>query len=329
MLHLSLTSKLFSSDSGLHIEACRNRSIRKNFLIFFLYIKLVLLVLFTSCILQPNNDPENKYLIDRIDKGIVNNSEIDEASGIAASQANPGVIWTHNDAGDIARVFAIDEQGQNIGQITFSDIKARDWEDIAVVPSHLDGVSYLYIGDIGDNEEHHEYVYIYRIPEPVIALEQVPVEIKFTETDTIILKYPDNPHNAETLFVDPVSRDIYIVTKHKEHALVFRATVPQPISEPVLMEYVTTLNISNVTSGDISSSGNELILKNYNNVYSWKYTIGDPLEQVLLNSPKPLPYVPEYQGEGICWDQSGAGYYTISEKKKKESVHLYYYKRNL
>ncbi|MFC1538858.1 hypothetical protein ACFL6H_05500 [Candidatus Latescibacterota bacterium] len=298
-------------------------------MILFLNIGLMLFVLFSSCILQPNNDSGNKYLIYRVDKGEVKNPEINEASGIVASQANPSVIWAHNDAGDIARVFAIGENGQNIGQITFTDINARDWEDIAIQPNYLDGVSYLYIGDIGDNEEHHEYVYIYRVQEPVIPSEQVPVEISLTETNTIILKYPDNPHDAETLIVDPFNSDIYIVTKHKEHALVYRAKFPQSISEPILMEYVISLNINNVTGGDISSLGNELILKNYDNVYSWKFNIGEPLEQVFVNSPKTLPYVPEYQGEGICWDQFGTGYFTISEKNKNKPVHLYYYKYNL
>src|SRR4051794_31240901 len=42
------------------------------------------------------------------DGGTVTDPAIDEASGIAASRANPGRWWVHNDSGDSARFFLID-----------------------------------------------------------------------------------------------------------------------------------------------------------------------------------------------------------------------------
>ena len=48
--------------------------------------------------------------------GYVENDEINEASGLGRSITNPGVMYTHNDSGGTARVFAITEQGTQIGK---------------------------------------------------------------------------------------------------------------------------------------------------------------------------------------------------------------------
>ncbi len=43
------------------------------------------------------------------------NLAINEASGLAASRRNDGVLYTHNDSGDTGRVFAITTQGFTVG----------------------------------------------------------------------------------------------------------------------------------------------------------------------------------------------------------------------
>ncbi len=40
---------------------------------------------------------------------------IDESSGLSASRAHRGVLYTHNDSGDSARVFAVREDGTLVG----------------------------------------------------------------------------------------------------------------------------------------------------------------------------------------------------------------------
>ena len=45
------------------------------------------------------------------DGGTVSSTSVTEASGIAASRANPGVWWINNDSGDSARVFAVSATG--------------------------------------------------------------------------------------------------------------------------------------------------------------------------------------------------------------------------
>jgi Zn-finger nucleic acid-binding protein len=43
--------------------------------------------------------------------GLVRSWTLKETSGLAASAKNPGELWLHNDSGDTARVFAIDQSG--------------------------------------------------------------------------------------------------------------------------------------------------------------------------------------------------------------------------
>src|SRR5215203_1068814 len=69
-----------------------------------------------------------------VQTGTIQNSLITEASGIAASRMNSNVLWTHNDSGDSARVFAMTPAGTNLGTYSLTGAGATDWEDIAVGP---------------------------------------------------------------------------------------------------------------------------------------------------------------------------------------------------
>ena len=89
----------------------------------------------------------------------------------------------------------------------------RDWEDIAIGPGPQANVDYLYVGEIGDNDSKHKSIKIYRVPEPNVDANQTPVVVTVRGVETIELTYPDGPRNAETLMVDPLTKDIYIVSK--------------------------------------------------------------------------------------------------------------------
>src|ERR1700749_1609546 len=67
-----------------------------------------------------------------VTNGIVNIPKLVEASGIAASRNNPGVLWTENDSGNSAVVYAIDSQGRNL--VTYALPGNTDNEDIGIGP---------------------------------------------------------------------------------------------------------------------------------------------------------------------------------------------------
>ena len=126
-----------------------------------------------------------------------------EASGIAASRRNPGVLWAHNDSGEPV-VFALDEKGSVIGRVRVSGAKVEDWEDIAVGPCSQG--SCLYVADIGDNDTARNQITIYRAPEPS------PRDAGTASVEAIHAEYPDGAHDAEALFVTP-DADLFVITK--------------------------------------------------------------------------------------------------------------------
>ncbi len=132
-------------------------------------IVVFLILLMSQFIHSQNSAPA---FGERQNLGLVKNDDIIEASGIAASYKNKGVLWTHNDAGNENRIFALDTTGSNLGEYYLYNATNRDWEDIAIDPGPDDSKSYIYVGDIGDNDDEYIYKYIYRFEEPNVIIGQ-------------------------------------------------------------------------------------------------------------------------------------------------------------
>src|SRR5947208_8362886 len=98
---------------------------------------------------SPSQARANPTFANAVTNGTVNISGLTEASGVAASRNNLNVLWTHNDSGHPADVFALDTQGRLLG--TYAIPGNTDNEDIGVGPGPIANVLYLYVADIGDN----------------------------------------------------------------------------------------------------------------------------------------------------------------------------------
>lgn len=262
-------------------------------------------------------------------QGLLAHDPIDEASGLVASRSNQQAFWTHNDSGGKSRLFLLGSEGQHLGVFKLKGVKARDWEDIAIGPGPKDGVNYLYVGEIGDNKAQYKKKKIYRIPEPNVSGIQSPVKrsIGKDEIETIRYEYPDGMRDAETLMIDPQTKDIYIVTKREDKVRVYVARYPQSTTEVNVLEKVGELNLHKIVAGDISPDGNEILLKDYGNIYYWKKKGNESIEDLLKTAPQRLPYIPEPQGESIAWGLKGDGFYTLSEERHGVPAELYFYQR--
>ncbi len=264
---------------------------------------------------------------ERIDRGILEHAPIREASGIAASRQNADVLWTHNDSDRGPRIFALSATGKHLAVYRLAGASCRDWEDIAIGTGPAANTQYIYIGNIGDNLSRYDLKYIYRVPEPVVRQQRVEEEITLGNVETITFRFPDGNRDAETLMLDPSTRDIYIVSKREEQVRVYVLPFPQSISEVSTAEAVATLDMLNVVGGDISPSGDELLLKTYGHVYYWQRSAAQPLREVFAQRPIRVPYIPEPQGEAVCWEANGSGYFTTSEEFASLPAHLFYYPR--
>jgi len=270
---------------------------------------------------------DNPNFGEQQDMGLIEYYFIREASGIVASRKNENVLWTHNDSGDIHRIYAIDTQGRHLGIYKIEGARNIDWEDMAVGPGPVDGQQYIYIGDIGDNSKSRNLKSIYRVPEPIVHASQSPIDTTITGAEKITFQYPDGNHNAETLMIDPLTKDIYVVSKSTS-TRVYMAPFPQSTTENITLVHVATIpQMILVVGGDISVKGSEILIKIPNKLYYWYRNPEQSLSQVFENEPITVPYKVEPQGEAVCWASDGMGYYTISEEFGNKPAHLYYYPR--
>lgn len=260
-------------------------------------------------------------------RGLITFDEINEASGIAASKINIGVLWTHNDSGDSARIFAMNIHGEHLGVYRIEGVTNRDWEDIEVGPGPDENKNYIYIAETGDNFAQYETKFIYRVPEPDVDSNQAPVYATLKNCDVITFKYPDGPRDAETILVDPLTKDIYIVSKREKNVRVYLARYPQSLKDTIIIKYMLTLPFTMIVGGDISYNGEEILLKTYDKVYYWKRKPEESVAQTLKDKYYNLPYIHEPQGEAIGWSYNANGYYTVSEEETEIPAYLYFYPR--
>jgi hypothetical protein len=247
--------------------------------------------------------------------------KLEEASGLAASINNPGYFWTVNDSGNAAEVFLIDDHAniQLVCQLTKAT--NRDWEEIRIGSDS--GKNYLYIADIGDNKGEYDLKFIYRFEEPLLSTAK---KVIIDVIDTLIIKMPDGKRDTESVMIDPLTKDLFILSKREESIGLYLTQYPFP-NDTLLLEKVLTMPFHNIVSGDISADGQEVLLKTYDNIFYWKKSGSENISELLSKEPKELPYTPEKQGEAIAWALDGSGFYTLSESSKKEAARLLFYKR--
>jgi hypothetical protein len=249
---------------------------------------------------------------------------LEEISGIAMSVANPGHFWVHNDSGNPAVVYLIDENLKIRLTCRLEGVKNRDWEDIAVGPGPDPDKRYVYVGDIGDNNAKHREKMIYRFAEPALAGSNVS-EIVISSFDTIVFRLEDGSKDTETLMIHPQTQNIYVVSKREEPVHVYE--LKYPFADDTLTALkVASLPLTQIVGGDISHDGQEVLMKNYNDIYYWNLK-GKSFSEGLTMDPGILEYTEEPQGEAIAFNLDSSGFYTLSEKIKGEKTYLYFYKR--
>lgn len=257
--------------------------------------------------------------------GTIRSDLIQEASGIAASRKNTSVLWVHNDSGNSPTIYAINPTGKLLAAFILKNAQCRDWEDIAIGPGPEENHDYLYIGDIGDNNANYSAIKVYRVPEPVVDSNDAGEKIQTGAAEAIELIYPDGPKDAETLLVDPVLRDIYIITKRSIFSKVYRAPYPQSIEKPTKMTLVTILPWGLATGGDVSRDGRLVIVRGLTSASIWVRTEWQlPLWKAFTGECTNIEIMPEPQGEAICFDANMQGFFTLSEKPHQP---IYYFQK--
>ncbi len=270
--------------------------------------------------------------------GTMTSPTLAEVSGIAASRVNPGVVWVHNDRGNTSQVFALSTGtpatgGQILGTYTLAGATNIDWEDIAAGPGTgpgaLPGVSYLYVGDIGNNPYDRSSYTVYRVPEPTLPA-TTPVSSTLTDITPITLTLPDPNRDIESLMVDPISGDILVVTKRflfsvDEDSRIYRATSADLADGSASLVFDSQLAIRQATAGDISPDGLSMLIRTNTAAFEFVRTPGQSwADAVAAVGPGgvAVPLIRETQGEAIAYAANGKGYFATGERANQP---IYFY----
>jgi hypothetical protein len=288
--------------------------------------------IFAGCsfVSSNNADPSGQSSVNSFDYakpkivGTIKSDEINESSGLVQSRCNADVFWTHNDSGDGEFIYAISEKGERLGTWKVSGAKNNDWEDLATGKDSL-GKCFLYVGDIGNNNQKKNQLTIYKVPEPQITdsdkasskKNPLPTE----PAEAIRFSYPDRIYDAETLLVHPVSGDIYVLSKQLNGASqVFKITEK---AENVGSVKVPAVPNGFLTGGEISPDGMRIVICDYVAAYEISLPKNSKnFDDIWTQEPVKIELGEREQGEAVCYSADGRRIYATSEKKNSPLIRV-------
>ena len=248
-------------------------------------------------------------------------SRLNEVSGLVVSSKSDDLIWVHNDSGDEGRIFLINKKGATQAVYIFTK-EVRDCEAIAMGTS-ANGTKEIFVGDIGDNDAKRPFITIYKFVEPNINIKSNK-EININKVEELKFKYPDGARDAECLMIDPIDQKIYIVSKRENIVGVYSAPLNSKAGKLITLKKETTLFFNApksakwITDGNISMDGKSIMIKSYINIYYWERRGKETLAQCFKQKLIGLPYDPEPQGEALGFTHDAKRYYSISEGQYAE-----------
>jgi hypothetical protein len=147
--------------------------------------------------------PESIAPLGAIDAGLR------ETSGLAVSRTHAGILWSHNDSGDEAQLYAVDLTGTILATFDLAGVEARDWEAMDLGPCPIEPAgTCLYLADTGDNTRRRDTleVHVVREPDPAGG------SATLTPLGRLRYRYPTEARDAEAVAVSP-DGDLVVVTK--------------------------------------------------------------------------------------------------------------------
>ena len=253
---------------------------------------------------------------------VVEDEQISEASGLAASRRQNDAIWLHNDSGDSARLFLVGLDGNTRAIVTLNVERPIDWEDMCSFEA--DGEKWLLIGDTGDNQrirsKTERSCELLLIKEPEInAADGSPVVARADVVSRITFQFPDGPEDCESLAVDTQTKEILLLTKcAPQKCQLFRLPLSTKKGQQKLIaEPIASLAVPFATSMDVAADNQSLVIVN---MFSGALIRRGKDETWTAACQKPitvltLPAQP--QCETVCFEANGMSVLVNSERTQQ------------
>jgi len=194
---------------------------------------------------------------------------LEESSGLIKIDNQ---LWTMNDSGGRAALYAIDERrGRITKTLTVTNATNRDWEDIAY------DENYVYIGDFGNNRGNSKALKVYKIPRASLRSQ------KSAKAEVIHFSYSDQkdfrsrPHknNYDCEAMVAYHGKLYLFSKNWENQKTRLYELSTTAGKQVA-RYISTFNTQGmVTGASVNKELDILIVTTYSsllNVNIWAFT---------------------------------------------------------
>jgi hypothetical protein len=253
---------------------------------------------------------QGPFRLERLDTAVLAARRVTESSGVAASTLAPGVYWTHNDSGDGPYLYATDSTGRDLGAVRVAGARSVDGEDLSAGSCFIVPGRCLYVGDTGDNRRRRRSVVIYRLREPLPPRGAADTLRTAPLLDSLVLTYPDGPHDAEALAVSRTGALLVVTKDRGGPAVLFlgslaRGDTPRPLRRVGELAMRTSALTGRLATGAaLSPDESLLVVRTYVSVHLFRLA-GDSIPKPLTGAAGlPIPVV-EAQGEAVAFDGPG------------------------
>lgn len=292
----------------------------------FMMILLPLVLINSAC----SNTLNKLDHPDFLKSGEITDKKISEASGLAYSTRNKNVLWTMNDSGGKAQIYAINEAGESLGRIKLKGIKNKDWEDITSFK--YKGTSYLLVADVGDNKAKRKKVTLHFIKEPNFKDLSKKSKLKLKPEWSVDFSYEDGPRDCESVAVDVANKKILLLSKRNQPPVLYELPFTKnpkkgkqtakrimPVNNLELANPSDIRNLKHITFNgqptamDISADGKSAVVLTYLRVYYFHNPQAKNSAALFAEKPHiyELPYLS--QAEAISFGANDQAAFITSE----------------
>ncbi len=260
-------------------------------------------------------------------QGDIENHRLNEASGLAWSSRKPGVLFAVNDSGNEPEIFAMDEEGRDLGYWRVDVPENTDWEDLSSF--RWQGEDYLLIADTGDNFLWRPVLYLYVVREPDVtslAVDEVlPVEWRIAFT------WPNGYRDCEAVSVDQKSGSVLLLSKRVIPAEVYRVPLRPAKSVVQAVRMALLHNIPQPDEGDLWESRrfgkfrsrptaldiheNKAVVVTYKDAYLFRKPRRGSWIDAFAGIPERIPLPGVFQQEAGALTPDGKFLYVTTERE--------------
>ena len=275
--------------------------------------------------------------------GLMLDGQLDEVSGIAASQREDGLLWAIDDSGKPANLYAISHRGNRLATFKIEGVEKTDWEDIASF--ELDGKPYLLIADTGDNGGIRKTLSLHVVEEP----QDIKAGGILKPAWSIQFRWPDGARDCEAVAVDAERNQILLITKKRQppqlYTLPLRATDNKKAPKTLTARLAGTLAgvpqakanerrdnpamarlRSQVTAAGINPQRDAIAVMTYANLLVYPREANDSWAQAVARPPLVVPMTLLPQPEAVAFSRGGKGIYATGEFSPAPILFLPYHR---